>query len=185
MHSRPNPVLPSPEELSARIAEANNSATLLIQLVQSTPRGEILRHDLIREFAERCKLAYKSMRGFINADPQPDTDTLITLIETNDNLALSLKAHKHAVARALEQGNFVRQEARLSDIREIPYVAAPASISGALSPQISVETSQPQQNHGNSNGPAAQSGGSESGPVSPVVCSHPCRHILCASLRGK
>ncbi|KAI5818932.1 hypothetical protein BZA77DRAFT_305354 [Pyronema omphalodes] len=169
VHSRPHPVLPNPAELSARIAEANNSANLLMQLVQSTPRGEILRHDLIREFAERCKLAYKSIRGFINADPQPDADTLITLIETNDNLAMSLKAHKHAVARALEQGNLVRQDARLSDIREMPFVAPSVTMSGALSPPISIETNQPQQNHGNSNGPAAQNSGSESGPVSPVT----------------
>ncbi|KAI9690179.1 MAG: hypothetical protein M1822_009140 [Bathelium mastoideum] len=93
--------LPAPVELAGRIEEARTSAKLLQQLVQSTPPEEILSHELIKEFAERCQSAQRSIQGYINCDdPHPDHDTLQTLIETNELLSLATSKHQRAVLGA-------------------------------------------------------------------------------------
>ncbi|KAF3913129.1 hypothetical protein AA313_de0202300 [Arthrobotrys entomopaga] len=46
-HRRAKNTLPPPEELAARISEAQTSAKLLMQILQSTPTGEILANQLI------------------------------------------------------------------------------------------------------------------------------------------
>lgn len=90
--------LPNPQELASRIEEARTSAKLLTQLVQSTPPTEFLNNDLIREFADRCQSATRSIQGYIVAhDPAPDNDTMLTLIETNEQLALAISKHQRAV----------------------------------------------------------------------------------------
>jgi hypothetical protein len=118
--------LPSAEELAARISEANTSASLLQQLVQSTPGTEIPSHELIKEFSDRCKLAIKSIQTYISADdPPPDSDTLTTLIETNDVLSIALEAHRKAVAAALQAREApTNYDARLVDVGD-PHVPAP------------------------------------------------------------
>jgi hypothetical protein len=69
--------------------------------VQSTPPSEVLGNELIKEFADRCQSASRSIQGYINAeDPAPDDDTLLTLIETNDQLTLSMSKHQRAVLQA-------------------------------------------------------------------------------------
>ncbi|KAI5817270.1 hypothetical protein BZA77DRAFT_386905 [Pyronema omphalodes] len=98
-HQAP-PALPSPHELAARISEANTSAKLLQQLVQSTPVSEVTTHELIQEFKDRCKLAQRSIQGYIQADPPTDVETLTTLIETNEHLSMSLQSLKEAVQKA-------------------------------------------------------------------------------------
>ena len=100
--------LPPPHELASRIEEARTSGKLLTQVVQSTPQSEILSNDLIKEFAERCREASRSMQAYINAEnPAPDEDTLLTLIETNDAIAAALSKHQHALlnARKAATGN--------------------------------------------------------------------------------
>ncbi|KAI9675630.1 MAG: hypothetical protein M1817_000997 [Caeruleum heppii] len=93
--------LPSPPELAARIEEAKTSAKLLLQVVQSTPPTEIINNDLITEFSQRCQSASRSVQGYIQADsPPPDDDTLLTLIETNDQLSLAMSRHQRAVLQA-------------------------------------------------------------------------------------
>ncbi|KAH0556522.1 hypothetical protein GP486_005594 [Trichoglossum hirsutum] len=93
--------LPPAPELAGRIEEARTSAKLLLQVVQSTPPSEILGNDLIKEFANRCGAASRSVQGYINAeDPAPDDDTLLTLIETNDQLSLAMSKHQRAVLQA-------------------------------------------------------------------------------------
>ena len=93
--------LPPPHELASRIEEAKTSGKLLTQLVQSTPQNEILSNELIREFAERCREASRSIQGYINAEsPPPDEHTLLTLIETNDAIAVALSQHQRALLRA-------------------------------------------------------------------------------------
>ncbi|KAI5802897.1 hypothetical protein FPQ18DRAFT_314593 [Pyronema domesticum] len=99
LHQEPEP-LPSPQELAARISEANTSAKLLQQLVQSTPVSQINGHELIQEFKDRCKLAQRSVQGYIQADPPTDVETLTTLIETNDHLSMSLQSLREAVQKA-------------------------------------------------------------------------------------
>ena len=93
--------LPAPHELVQRIEEAKTSAKLLSQVVQSTPPGEILGNDLIKEFVERCQSASRSIQGYIHSeDPPPDDDTLLTLIETNDQLSQAMSRHQHALLQA-------------------------------------------------------------------------------------
>ncbi|RAL05313.1 GAT-like domain-containing protein [Aspergillus ibericus CBS 121593] len=96
-----NGSLPSPEELSARISEAKTSAKLLIQFVQSTPPAEMLENELIKEFSDRCRTASRAVQNYIHStNPTPDEDTLVTLIETNDELSVALSKHQHALLQA-------------------------------------------------------------------------------------
>jgi hypothetical protein len=93
--------LPPPTELAGRIEEARTSAKLLLQFVQSTPPNELLSNDLVKEFAERCTAAQRSIQGYIACDnPAPDDDTMLTLIETNEQLSLAASKHQRAVLQA-------------------------------------------------------------------------------------
>ncbi|KAH7406798.1 hypothetical protein DE146DRAFT_405178 [Phaeosphaeria sp. MPI-PUGE-AT-0046c] len=93
--------LPAPIELAGRIEEARTSAKLLLQLVQSTPANELIGNELVKEFAERCTAAQRSVQGYIACDnPAPDDDTMLTLIETNEQLSLAASKHQRAVLQA-------------------------------------------------------------------------------------
>lgn len=93
--------LPPPNELAARIEEAKTSGKLLSQVVQSTPPSELLYNDLVKEFAERCQSASRSIQGYIHAEnPTPDDDTLLTLIETNEQLSVAMSKHQRALLQA-------------------------------------------------------------------------------------
>ncbi|KAF9695646.1 hypothetical protein EKO04_006481 [Ascochyta lentis] len=93
--------LPAPVELAGRIEEARTSAKLLLQLVQSTPPNELIGNELVKEFAERCTAAQRSVQGYIACDnPAPDDDTMLTLIETNEQLSLAASKHQRAVLQA-------------------------------------------------------------------------------------
>lgn len=99
--TRRRDVLPPPDELVSRIEEAKTTARLLVQTVQSTPQSELLANDLVREFGERAKTAQKSIQGFLNAqDPAPDPDTMLTLIETNDQLNIAMSKHQRSILQA-------------------------------------------------------------------------------------
>lgn len=122
-----HPGIPTMQELQARISEATTSASLLTQVLQSTPPVEIAGNELIREFVDRCKLAARSMQAYISADnPAPDSDTLTTLIETNDILSIALEGHKKAVASALSASETTGrvQNSRLIDIGDDHYESA-------------------------------------------------------------
>lgn len=93
--------LPNAVELASRVEEAKNTAKILLQLVQSTPVGEVLRSELTKEFDERCHSAQRSMQDYINAEnPTPDHDTMQTLIETNEQLSLAISRYQRAVLAA-------------------------------------------------------------------------------------
>ncbi|KAL2838017.1 hypothetical protein BJY01DRAFT_38621 [Aspergillus pseudoustus] len=93
--------LPAPDELVARVSEAKTSAKLLMQFVQSTPPAEMLSNDLIQEFSGRCRRASRAIQNYIHAtNPPPDEDTLLTLIETNDELSVALSKHQRAMLQA-------------------------------------------------------------------------------------
>jgi len=93
--------LPPPYELSSRIEEARNTAKILLQLIQSTPPEETISNELLREFSERCQAAQKSMQIYINCDsPAPDDDTMLTLIETNEQLSLASSRYQRAILTA-------------------------------------------------------------------------------------
>lgn len=128
--------LPPVGELATRIAEAKNTAKLLQQFVQSTPPAELQSNELIREFADRCRTASRSMQSYIDCtNPPPDEDTLATLIETNDQLSVAQSQYHRATLNARrtygspspsQQPNGSRAQSPLS-----------SSISGALTPTLS------------------------------------------------
>lgn len=94
-------LLPPPDELAGRIEEAKTTARLLVQTVQSTPQSELLANDLVREFAERARTAQRSMQKFMNCqNPAPDPDTMLTMIETSDQLNIAMSKHQRAVLGA-------------------------------------------------------------------------------------
>ncbi|KAK3949253.1 hypothetical protein QBC32DRAFT_40854 [Pseudoneurospora amorphoporcata] len=96
--------LPDPVELANRLEEARTSAKLLEQVVACTPPPEILSNDLIKEFADRCTSASRSIQGYMSAtDPAPDNDTMESLIDTNEQLQQSLNHHQRAVLNAKKQ----------------------------------------------------------------------------------
>lgn len=93
--------LPPPDELAARIEEAKTTARLLIQTVQSTPQSELVGNDLVKEFAERSRSAHKSIQQYMNSEnPHPDEETMLTLIETNDQLNVAMSKHHRALLQA-------------------------------------------------------------------------------------
>jgi hypothetical protein len=93
--------LPAPDELAARIEEAKTTARLLIQTVQSTPQAELLGNELVKEFGERARSAHKSIQNYMNCEnPSPDEDTMLTLIETSDQLNVAMSKHQRAVLQA-------------------------------------------------------------------------------------
>jgi hypothetical protein len=93
--------LPPPGELSSRIEEARTSAGLLSQVVQSTPPSELLANELVREFADRCQSASRSVQAYMIAEnPSPDNDTMETLIETNEQLNKAMNQHQRAILSA-------------------------------------------------------------------------------------
>lgn len=93
--------MPPPAELAARIEEAKTTARLLLQTIQSTPSSELLSNDLIKEFAERASAANRSIQDYINADnPAADEDTMLTLIETNEQLSIAMSKHQRALLQA-------------------------------------------------------------------------------------
>ncbi|EEH09751.1 conserved hypothetical protein [Histoplasma capsulatum G186AR] len=116
--------LPTPEELSARITEANISASLLLQFVQSTPTAEFYSNDLLKEFSARCQAAAKSIQGYMNAtNPSPDEDTMLTLIETNDRLSAAFSKYQRAAVVA--RRNASRTDSQEAVPPALPPLAAP------------------------------------------------------------
>lgn len=161
--TRPPPGLPSMSELVARIAEAQTSASLLSQLLQSTPQLEVPNNELVKEFADRCKSASRSLVAYISADPPPDEDTLTTLIETNDVLSLSLDEWKKAVnaaqMTALEEPRRREEGSRILDVANVEDPAYP--VGSAEGRAVGVGESRMGEVRGMEVAPSS--------PVSPVV----------------
>ncbi|KAI2619694.1 hypothetical protein GGR54DRAFT_125511 [Hypoxylon sp. NC1633] len=99
--SHSNRRLPNPGELASRLEEARTSAKLLQQVVTNTPPVAVLSNDLIKEFADRCTSASRSIQMYMTAeDPAPDNDTMEHLIDTNEQLQASLSLHQRAMLNA-------------------------------------------------------------------------------------
>ncbi|CAI7632009.1 hypothetical protein PCG10_001066 [Penicillium crustosum] len=121
--------LPSPVELAARIEEARNSAKLLTQFVQSTPPVELEGNDLIKEFVDRCGTASRLIQGYIQTtNPAPDEDTLLTLIETNDEISVALSQQQRAMLKARKiRGSSSPTSSNLNSPSPTSQVVAPAA----------------------------------------------------------
>ncbi|KAJ5658801.1 uncharacterized protein N7484_002450 [Penicillium longicatenatum] len=97
----PTAAYPEPGELAARVEEARNSAKLLTQFVQMTPASEIDQNELIKEFIDRCRTSSRLIQSYIHANnPAPDEDTLLTLIECNDEISVALSQQQRAMLKA-------------------------------------------------------------------------------------
>lgn len=119
--------LPPPHELAGRIEEARTSRKLLLQIVQSTPPSEFVGNELIKEFVDRCQSASRSIQGYINSEnPAPDEDTLLTLIETNEQLSIALSRHQRAMLHA-------RKVAGANPAPPSPIGPTPALVNGSSS----------------------------------------------------
>ncbi|RMZ76643.1 hypothetical protein DV738_g4860, partial [Chaetothyriales sp. CBS 135597] len=158
--------LPPPDELAARIEEAKTTARLLIQTVQSTPPSELLSNDLVKEFAERARTANGSIQRYLNCDnPAPDPDTMLTLIETNDQLHVAMSKHQRSVLLARNAassgapGSQPTTTTTLnSDARQPPHLSGQHVVSGGLNqsqyspnPNQSQYSPNPNQNQYSSN----------------------------------
>lgn len=97
----PTRTLPDPGEMAAHVEEARNSAKLLTQFVQTTPQAEMEENDLIKEFVDRCRSSARLIQGFIHStSPAPDEDTLLTLIEVNDEISVAISQQQRAMLKA-------------------------------------------------------------------------------------
>ena len=156
-------------ELASRLEEARTSATLLHQVVSSTPPTEVLQNDLIKEFADRCLSASRSIQGYMSAsDPAPDNDTMESLIDTNEQLQASLSLHQRAMLNARKQteigawsadvadaadgtvanNNSNNSQQRPSDSREDPYAAngTGGGSGSGLAPTLPLRSAKPKAN---------------------------------------
>ncbi|KAF4448901.1 hypothetical protein F53441_7725 [Fusarium austroafricanum] len=117
-----NKRLPDPIELASRLEEARTSAKLLEQVVMNTPPGEILDNELIKEFADRCSSASRSIQGYMTSEnPTPDNDTMENLIDTNEQLQTALNQHKRAVLSARKQlGLYERTDSQSPSVTPQP-----------------------------------------------------------------
>lgn len=97
----PARTLPEPGEMAARVEEARNSAKLLTQFVQTTPQAEMEENDLIKEFVDRCRSSARLIQTYIHStNPAPDEDTLLTLIEVNDEISVAISQQQRAMLKA-------------------------------------------------------------------------------------
>ncbi|KAH8780031.1 hypothetical protein F5883DRAFT_541105 [Diaporthe sp. PMI_573] len=130
--SHSNKRLPNPVELANRLEEARTSAKLLSQLVANTPSTEIMGNDLVKEFADRCLSASRSIQGYMTAEnPGPDNETMESLIDVNEELQQALNNEKRARLSA-------RKEHGLGDRSEN---ASPApEVNGANRPPMPQST---------------------------------------------
>ncbi|KAI1813149.1 hypothetical protein GGS20DRAFT_554596 [Poronia punctata] len=95
------PKLPSPTELAGRLEEGRNSAKVLHDIITDTPPGRLLEDELVKEFVDRCQRASRSVQGYMDCrDPAPDTETMETLIDTNEQLQNALNLHRRAMLSA-------------------------------------------------------------------------------------
>jgi hypothetical protein len=109
--------LPPPTELASRVEESRNTAKILLQLISQSTSEELVGNGLVREFAERCQSAHKSMQTYISCDsPAPDDDTMLTLIETNEQLSLASSRYQRAMLAARRQLGTAATEAASPEI---------------------------------------------------------------------
>ncbi|RYP57220.1 hypothetical protein DL770_010716 [Monosporascus sp. CRB-9-2] len=149
--------LPDPVELASRLEEAKTSASLLHQVVSSTPPSEVLHNDLIKEFADRCTSASRSIQGYMSStDPAPDNDTMETLINTNEQLQASLSLHQRAVLNARKQasiGAWSADVATSNDGSEQPQAAEdPYANNGSVAPALPSRSAKPPASDGSGSG---------------------------------
>ncbi|KAK9241547.1 hypothetical protein V1506DRAFT_550407 [Lipomyces tetrasporus] len=98
--SRHEPV--SQEKLEDVVEEAKTSASLLRQVVSSTPPVQISGSPLVMEFYERCVQLSRKIQSYLSRDSVPplDESMIMTLISANDTIGTAIEAHTAALDRA-------------------------------------------------------------------------------------
>lgn len=139
--SHPSPpanALTDASELAARVEEARNSAKLLTQFVQTTPQAEIEENDLIKEFVDRCQTSSRLIQSYIHStNPTPDEDTLLTLIEANDEISVAMSQQQRAMLKARKARGALSPASSSVNIPSPPAnetVASPAPRPNSLQP---------------------------------------------------
>ncbi|ROW10425.1 hypothetical protein VMCG_01728 [Cytospora schulzeri] len=140
--SHSNKRLPDPVELANRLEEARTSSNLLTQLVANTPSTEVLDNDLIKEFADRCLSASRSIQGYMTAEnPSPDNETMESLIDVNEELQQALNNQKRAMLSARKElglgdrsQNASPQPPEVNGMTRPPMPGPAGSSSGAAPP---------------------------------------------------
>jgi hypothetical protein len=70
----------------------------------NTPPAETLDNELIKEFADRCLSASRSIQAYmVSRNPAPDNETMESLIDTNEQLQTALNQHQRSVLNARKQ----------------------------------------------------------------------------------
>jgi hypothetical protein len=70
----------------------------------NTPPAQFLDDELVKEFADRCLSASRSIQGYMVCEnPAPDNETMETLIDTNEQLQTALNQHQRARLNARKQ----------------------------------------------------------------------------------
>lgn len=103
--------LPPPVELQRRLGEARESVSLFYAFVGTTPPERVLTDDLLREFAQRCRDALRSIQAYIfSNDPVPDLDTLETLVKIEKEISFQLSScyEKYLNSRRIYEDAMVR-----------------------------------------------------------------------------
>ncbi|KAK5074393.1 hypothetical protein LTR64_006463 [Lithohypha guttulata] len=132
--SRPPRGLPPADELAARIEEARTSARLLVQMCQSTPPQELIGNELIKEFAERARQANKSIQQYMACEnPSPDEHTMLTLIETSEQLSISMTKHQRAMLQARKATGQASPSPQPQSNQQDPF--STSTLQSALPPQ--------------------------------------------------
>jgi serine/threonine protein kinase len=97
------PSLPPARELDARIQEARTSAKLLLQFMETYRTDDAVGNGLIREFADRCRSASRSIQAYmISENPAPDGNTLSLLAQTRDDLAVAIFKHSRVFGEPVD-----------------------------------------------------------------------------------
>ena len=169
--SRPPRGLPPQDELAARIEEAKTTARLLIQTVQSTPQSELVDNELVKEFSERARSAHKSIQAYMNCEnPSPDEDTMLTLIETNDQLNVAMSKHQRSMLQARKAAGMPSPQPPPGQERDsyIPAHTQGQNVYSNFSNQAPSQAPQAQQVQHANHGPYSSSPPRQDNGFSPV-----------------
>lgn len=137
-------------------------------MVQSTPATEFIGNDLIKEFSERARQAHKSVQGYMACDnPAPDEDTMLTLIETSEQLNIAMSKHQRGLLQARKATGQAVQTPPAQQNSQDPFSTTQLQNSLPQQPLQPQPQSQPYQQYNNYQQPNTQGGYGLVSPIQP------------------
>lgn len=99
-------------------------------------------NDLIKEFVDRCRTSSRYIQQYIHAtNPAPDEETLLTLIETNDEISVAISQQQRAMLRARKaRGASTPNSGVTSPVSQPSDAAVASGGNGAAAPVSPVST---------------------------------------------